>query len=180
MAVQIQHDGRAPFGSTDWSAGDDGERAAAYSTYNAYCGTFSVPEPGVVVHHVELAIHPDHPGMDKRREFELDGDELTLRTQDVETPRRPRDVRARLAPASLSEWSLNATRSSSTCQRHGGSSAGGKSTWLRPARVSSGTRRGLALSRSGVIACVGDIGGRGRAADALPAERGAVEPVVDR
>jgi hypothetical protein len=89
MAVQIQHDGRVTFGSRDWSAGDEGERAAAYSTYNAYCGTFSVPEPGVVVHQVELAIHPDHPGMDKRREFELDGDELTLRTQDVDTPDGP-------------------------------------------------------------------------------------------
>ena len=89
MAVQIQHDGRVPFGSRDWSAGDDDERAAAYSTYNAYCGTFSVPEPGVVVHHVEQAIHPDHPGMDKRREFELEGDQLKLRTQDIETPEGP-------------------------------------------------------------------------------------------
>jgi Lipocalin-like domain len=89
MAVQIQHGGREAFGSTDWSAGSDDERAAAYSTYNAYCGRFSVPEPGVVVHHVELAIHPDHPGIDKRREFELEGDELTLRTQDVETPDGP-------------------------------------------------------------------------------------------
>jgi hypothetical protein len=89
MAVQIQHDGRNRFGSTDWSAGSDDERAAAYATYNAYCGTFSVPEPGVVVHHVELAIHPDHPGMDKRREFQLDGDELTLRTQAVETSNGP-------------------------------------------------------------------------------------------
>lgn len=89
MAVQIQHDERTAFGSVDWSAGTDHERAAAYSTYNAYCGTFSVPDPGVVVHHVELAIHPDHPGTDKRREFELSGDELTLRTQDVETPEGP-------------------------------------------------------------------------------------------
>ncbi len=89
MAAQIQHDGRVPFGSRDWSAGDDDERAAAYSTYNAYCGTFSVPEPGIVVHHVEQAIHPDHPGMDKRREFELDGDQLKLRTQDIETPAGP-------------------------------------------------------------------------------------------
>ncbi|MDX6586647.1 MAG: hypothetical protein QOI31_1120 [Solirubrobacterales bacterium] len=89
MAVQIQHDAREAFGSREWSAGTGEERAAAYATYNAYCGTFSVPEPGVVVHHVELAIHPDHPGMDKRREFELNGDELTLRTQDVETPEGP-------------------------------------------------------------------------------------------
>jgi hypothetical protein len=42
-----------------------------------------------VVHHVELAIHPDHPGIDKRREFHLDGDELTLHTQDVDTPVGP-------------------------------------------------------------------------------------------
>jgi len=89
MAVQIQHDGRKRFGSTDWSAGENDERSAAYATYNAYCGTFSLPEPGVIVHHVELAIHPDHPGTDKRREFELEGDELTLRTQDVETPKGP-------------------------------------------------------------------------------------------
>ena len=84
MAVQIQSDGRDPFGSTDWDAGSPTERAIAYSTYNAYCGTFSVPEPGVVVHHVELSIHPDQGGMEKRREFRLAGDELLLRTQPVD------------------------------------------------------------------------------------------------
>ncbi|HXV52038.1 MAG TPA: lipocalin-like domain-containing protein [Solirubrobacterales bacterium] len=89
MAVQIQHDGRRRFGSRDWGAGSEAERAAAYAGYNAYCGTFSVPEPGVVVHHVELAIHPDQPGMDKRRRYALEGDELVLRTQDVETANGP-------------------------------------------------------------------------------------------
>lgn len=85
MSVQIQHDDRVPFGSRDWEAGDVDERAAAFSTYNAYCGRYSVPEPGVVVHHVELALHPDQPGMEKRREFSLAVDELTLRTQPVAT-----------------------------------------------------------------------------------------------
>jgi len=89
MAVQIEHSGRRGFGSTDWTAGGTGERADAYSTYNAYCGTWSLPEPGVVVHHVEMAIHPDHPGLEKRREYELEGDDLILRTQDVETPKGP-------------------------------------------------------------------------------------------
>lgn len=89
MAVQIQHDGRARFGSRDWSAGDEAQRAGAYSTYNASCGTFSLPEPGVVVHHVELAIHPDQAGMDKRREYTLDGDELILKTQQVDTQNGP-------------------------------------------------------------------------------------------
>jgi len=89
MAVQIEHSGRSEFGSTDWTAGGTEERAEAYSTYNAYCGTWSLPEPGVVVHHVEMAIHPDHPGLEKRREYVLEGDDLTLRTQDVETPEGP-------------------------------------------------------------------------------------------
>jgi len=89
MAVQIQSDGRDEFGSTDRDAGSATERAIAYSTYNAYCGTFSVPEPGKVVHHVELSIHPDQPGMDKEREYELDGDQLTLRTQAIQTESGP-------------------------------------------------------------------------------------------
>ncbi len=101
MAVQIQHSGRERFGSRDWSAGTAAERASAYSTYNAYCGTFSLPEPGVVVHHVELAIHPDQQGMDKRREYVLAGDELVLRTQDVETANGPAssELRWRRRPA---------------------------------------------------------------------------------
>ena len=41
------------------------------------------------MHHVELAIHPDQQGMDKRREYVLDGDELVLRTQDVDTTNGP-------------------------------------------------------------------------------------------
>jgi len=83
MSVQIQYDGRAPFGSLELEAGDEPARAAAYETYIAYCGRFSVPRPGLVVHHVELALHPDQPGLDKEREFTLSGDEPTLRTQAV-------------------------------------------------------------------------------------------------
>lgn len=89
VSVQIQHSGRDPFGSREWTAGGEADRAAAYSTYNAYGGTFSLPEPGVVVHHVEQAIHPDQPGMDKRREYVLEGDELVLRTQEVQTANGP-------------------------------------------------------------------------------------------
>jgi hypothetical protein len=85
MAVQICHDGRAAFGSRDLAAGEEPLQAAAYRTYIAYAGTFSLPEPGVVVHHVELALHPDQTGMDKRRAYELRGEQLTLRTQPVAT-----------------------------------------------------------------------------------------------
>jgi hypothetical protein len=83
MAVQIADSERPRFGSRDLEAGDEALRAEAYGTYNAYAGTFSVPEPGTVVHHVEQALHPDQPGMEKRRRYELDGDSLTLWTQPV-------------------------------------------------------------------------------------------------
>ena len=83
MAVQIAHDGRTRFGSRDLGAGDEAGRAAAYSTYIAYAGRFSVPEPGTVVHHVEQALHPDQTGMDKCRSYDLDADVLILRTQPV-------------------------------------------------------------------------------------------------
>lgn len=85
MAVQISHGGRERFGSRDLAAGDEPGQASAYRTYIAYAGTFSVPEPGIVIHHVEHALHPDQAGMDKRRSFALDGDRLTLRTQPVAT-----------------------------------------------------------------------------------------------
>lgn len=85
MAVQIADDRRTPLGSRDLDAGDDPLQAAAYRSYNAYAGRFSVPEPGIVVHHVEQALHPDQPGMDKRRAYSLEGDRLTLWTQPVVT-----------------------------------------------------------------------------------------------
>lgn len=86
VSVQISYGDRPTFGSTDLDAGSESERAAAYSTYNAYLGRWSIPEPGVVVHHVEQAIQPDQPGMEKRRPFEIDGDLLTLTTQPVRIP----------------------------------------------------------------------------------------------
>ena len=83
MAVQIQRDGRETFGSRDFDAGTEAQQAAAYRDYIAYAGRFTVPEPGTVVHHLEQALHPDQVGMEKRREYELDGDALTLRTQPI-------------------------------------------------------------------------------------------------
>ena len=85
MAVQIQHDSRVRFGSADFTAGSTEQRAEAWATFNAYCGTWELCGEGVVVHHVELATHPDHPGIDKERRFTLAGDELTLETQPVAT-----------------------------------------------------------------------------------------------
>lgn len=85
MAVQIEHDGRVKLGSRDLHAGEADRQAAAYRTYIAYAGTWSLQGDDVVVHHVEVALHPDQTGMDKPRRYELSGDELTLETQPVRT-----------------------------------------------------------------------------------------------
>lgn len=85
MAVQIEHDGRPTFGSRELDAGEHDGHAEAYRTYIAYAGTWSLEGDGVVIHHVEVALHPDQAGMDKRRRFTLEGDELTLQTQPVRT-----------------------------------------------------------------------------------------------
>ena len=89
MAVQIMWDGRPSLGSIELEAGSEAERAAAMSTYIAYAGRFSIPGEGVVIHHVELCLRPDQVGIDKRREYMLDGDELTLRTQPVRSNGSP-------------------------------------------------------------------------------------------
>lgn len=85
MAVQIEHDGRPTFGSRELDAGEDDARAEAYRTYIAYAGTWSLEGDDVVVHHVEVALHPDQAGMDKRRHFTLEGDLLSLQTQPLRT-----------------------------------------------------------------------------------------------
>ena len=88
MAVQIQHDGRTRFGSRELDAGEPDLQAAAYRTYVAYAGTYSLPREGVVVHHLDTALHPDQLGMDKERRYALeDGDPalLTLETQRLRT-----------------------------------------------------------------------------------------------
>ena len=89
MAVQIMWDERRPLGSTELEAGSEAARAAAMSTYIAYAGRFSIPSEGIVIHHVEICLRPDQVGIDKRREYTLDGDELTLRTQPVRSNGSP-------------------------------------------------------------------------------------------
>ena len=55
-----------------------GEKAAAFESYLAYVGRYTV-EDAAVVHHVELASVPNIVGVDQRRDATLDGDVLVLR-----------------------------------------------------------------------------------------------------
>ncbi len=54
------------------------EKAAAFDSFLAYVGRYTV-EGESVVHHVELASVPNIVGAEQRREAVLDGDTLTLR-----------------------------------------------------------------------------------------------------
>lgn len=59
----------------------DAEVRAAFESFEAYCGTYTVDaDRGLVVHHVEIARLPDYEGTDLVRHFVLDGDTLVIRS----------------------------------------------------------------------------------------------------
>ena len=74
---------RARISSEDVVGGSEAERAAAYSTYFSYCGTYEV-DGDVVVHRVRMSLFPNWVGSEQGRRFELSGDELVLTAQPVE------------------------------------------------------------------------------------------------
>jgi Lipocalin-like domain len=80
----------AAFPESNWDVGTppSGEHAvAAYTTYEAYFGTYTVDEvKHVVTHHVEGSLHPDYTGTDQPRPFNLKGDRLEI--SDGKTYRR--------------------------------------------------------------------------------------------
>jgi hypothetical protein len=72
----------APFPESNWDVGTppSGEHAvAAYTTYEAYFGRYTVDEmKHVVTHHVEGSVHPDYTDTDQPRPFKLEGDRLEI------------------------------------------------------------------------------------------------------
>jgi hypothetical protein len=52
---------------------------AAYASYFAYFGTYTLdPEKQVVTHHVEGSLAPDFTGTDQPRPYKLEGDRLEI------------------------------------------------------------------------------------------------------
>ena len=76
MSVVIMQAGRQPY------AGDGPtpeEALAAFSSYTAYFGTFTVNEAeGYLTHHLQGNIRPPAVSNDNQRSYELSGDDLTL------------------------------------------------------------------------------------------------------
>ena len=85
MAVQItRRNDRARFLSDDTVKATNDEKAAAFSSYAAYYGTYKVNEAaGTITHHVEGSLTPNDVGKDFVRYFKLSGNHITLTPVDT-------------------------------------------------------------------------------------------------
>ena len=79
MAVQIAAAGRPELPTGDPLGGEAEARAAAYSTYLAYFGTYEVTA-GTIVHHVDQCLFPNWSGDVQTRPFSREDGQLILRT----------------------------------------------------------------------------------------------------
>jgi hypothetical protein len=79
VAAFISHGGRAQLSRDDRMGAPEQERAAAFASFLAYAGRYTVGD-GCLVHHVEIASVENWVGRDLVRFAELDGPRLTLRT----------------------------------------------------------------------------------------------------
>jgi len=77
MYCAISRARRANFVSGGQWTASEAERASAYDGYLTYTGTFSI-KPGMVSHHVELAIYPNWVGSVQNRAFAFCDGELHL------------------------------------------------------------------------------------------------------
>jgi hypothetical protein len=79
MAI-ISHGGRKPLSTPDYIAAPAEERAAAFATFTAYAGTFTL-DGNRVIHHVQISSLQNRVDTDLVRTLlKLDGDQLILRT----------------------------------------------------------------------------------------------------
>jgi hypothetical protein len=80
MSAFLQATDRQTFAG-DLGQGTSEEIVAAFNSFHAYCGSYTLDgEAGVVTHHVEIARLPDYVGSDQVRYLLLKGDLLTIRT----------------------------------------------------------------------------------------------------
>ena len=81
MSAQLGQAHRAPFAIADRKAGSHEELRAAFESYQAYCGSYTVDESEhVVIHTVTLSLLPNWVGTLQRRHYEFTDGKLILRT----------------------------------------------------------------------------------------------------
>lgn len=81
MAVQIMRRNRPNFAAADRLGGTPEQIQAAFRGYLAYFGRYTIDETQrTVTHHIQGALLPNWVGVDQVRFYELNGNQLTLRT----------------------------------------------------------------------------------------------------
>ena len=84
MAVQLLRAERQRFSTDDKSQGSVQEIRGAFTSYEAYFGTYEIDEhEGTVTHRLEAALFPNWSGSEQKRYFEFSGPRLTLRTPSI-------------------------------------------------------------------------------------------------
>jgi hypothetical protein len=79
MAVQIANTSDRPPFANGIAGGTPDEKQAAYDTYVAYYGTYTVDtEAGIITHHLIDSLTPGRRGVDNLRYFEFQGDRVIL------------------------------------------------------------------------------------------------------
>ena len=75
VAVQMAYRSRRPPFAAGADHATDPEKAAAYDSYGAYFGTYTVDAlRGTITHHIEGSLNPNDVGTELVRFFELRGD----------------------------------------------------------------------------------------------------------
>jgi len=81
MTAQIMRDVRKTFATDQLYSGTADEKAAAYDSYIAYYGTYTVDAAKhTVTHTVEASLFPNWVGGQQQRFYTLDGEQLILST----------------------------------------------------------------------------------------------------
>lgn len=84
MAVQILRSDRQEFSARDKSQGSAEEITSAFTSYEAYFGTFVIDEEqDMVIHRSKGALFPNWTGSEQRRYFRFSDSHLTLSTAPI-------------------------------------------------------------------------------------------------
>lgn len=88
MSAQLMQQGRKPYASGDLHTGTKDEMAEAAHGYVAYAGRFELDEENSTVYHtMEVSMNPTWLGDTQPREFELEGDTLSIVNGNVPNPK---------------------------------------------------------------------------------------------
>jgi hypothetical protein len=84
VSAQLMRRNQPRFQDDDWRRATATEKAAAWSGYFGYFGTYTIDEPaGTITHHISGSWFPNLVPTEQTRRYSLEGDRLALR---AETP----------------------------------------------------------------------------------------------